>query len=79
MWPRAARRNLGNDPLEGELVKSDSETREDVIYELQWDPQISSIYARYSGKLGIRSRVDLAGWRWSTRGPRRRKPQDWGM
>jgi osmotically-inducible protein OsmY len=41
MWPRAARRNLGNDPKEGEQVKSDSEIREDVINELQWDPQIT--------------------------------------
>ncbi len=41
MWPRAARRNLGNDPKEGEQVKSDSEIREDVIRELQWDPQIT--------------------------------------
>jgi hypothetical protein len=41
MWPRTARRNLGNDPKEGEQVKSDSEIREDVINELQWDPQIT--------------------------------------
>jgi osmotically-inducible protein OsmY len=41
MWPRAARRNLGNDPKEGEQVKSGSEIREDVINELQWDPQIT--------------------------------------
>jgi osmotically-inducible protein OsmY len=41
MWPRAARRRLGNDPKEGEPVKSDSEIREDVINELQWDPQIT--------------------------------------
>ena len=41
MWPRAARRNLGNDPKEGEQVKSDSEIREDVISELEWDPQIT--------------------------------------
>jgi osmotically-inducible protein OsmY len=41
MWPRAARRNLGNDPKEGEQVKSDNEIREDVISELQWDPQIT--------------------------------------
>ena len=30
-------------------------------------------------KLDIRSRVDLTGSRWSTRGPRRREPHDWGM
>ena len=41
MWPRAARRNLGNDPKGGEQVKSDSEIREDVINELRWDPQIT--------------------------------------
>ena len=41
MWPRAARRNLGKDPKEGEQVKSDSEIREDVINELRWDPQIT--------------------------------------
>src|SRR6202023_2974411 len=41
MWPRAARRNLGNDPKEGEQMKSDSEIREDVINELRWDPQIT--------------------------------------
>src|ERR1700724_2950733 len=40
MWPRAARRNLGNDPTEGEQMKSDSEIREDVINELKWDPKI---------------------------------------
>src|ERR1700689_349530 len=41
MWPRAARRNLGTDPKEGEQGKSDSEIRDDVINELQWDPQIT--------------------------------------
>jgi osmotically-inducible protein OsmY len=41
MWPRAARRNLGNDPKEGEQVKSDDEIREDAINELQSDPQIT--------------------------------------
>jgi osmotically-inducible protein OsmY len=41
MWPRAARRNLGNDPKEDEQMKSDSEIREDVINELRWDPQIT--------------------------------------
>ena len=41
MRPRAAQRNLGKDPKEGEQVKSDSEIREDVINELQWDPQIT--------------------------------------
>ena len=39
----AARRaaQYGNDPKEGELMKSDSEIRDDVISELQWDPQIA--------------------------------------
>jgi len=41
MWPRAARRRLGNDPKEDEPVKSDNEIRDDVINELQWDPQIT--------------------------------------
>jgi osmotically-inducible protein OsmY len=41
MWPHAARRRLGNDPKEGEPVKSDNEIRDDVINELQWDPQIT--------------------------------------
>jgi osmotically-inducible protein OsmY len=31
----------GNDPKEGEQMKSDSEIREDVINELRWDPQIT--------------------------------------
>jgi osmotically-inducible protein OsmY len=41
MWPRAPWRRLGNDPKEGEPVKSDNEIRDDVINELQWDPQIT--------------------------------------
>jgi osmotically-inducible protein OsmY len=41
MCPRATRRRLRSDPKEGELVKSDSEIRDDVIKELRWDPQIT--------------------------------------
>jgi Flp pilus assembly protein TadG len=39
----AARRaaQSGNDPKEGEQMKSDSEIKEDVINELRWDPQIT--------------------------------------
>jgi osmotically-inducible protein OsmY len=45
MWTRAARRRLGNDPKEGEPVKSDNDIRDDVINELQWDPQITEAEA----------------------------------
>jgi osmotically-inducible protein OsmY len=49
MWPRANWRSLRSDAKRayrrGELMKPDAEIRDDVINELQWDPQVTDSQA----------------------------------
>jgi len=78
MSPRAARRNLGKDPKEGEQVKSDGAPGQ-PNHQHAHGRVPSARLREVFDKLDIRSRVDLAGSRWSKRGPRRRKPHDRGM